>query len=758
MRAQHILDAVGSPDQVPALEALTDLINAMAAGEAPVTARALLAGASLHALAKKDGGIRPIAVGETLRRLTSKLVGTRAVDEAREYLQPLQCGVRCANGAEAVVHMTAQYMFRHSDDRSKAVLKIDFENAFNSVDRAVMLKACLAHAPSAAHWARWCYADSSDLYYGADVVASARGVQQGDNLGPLLYALAQQPLLEQLRDLRVQGRGLDVVTAYLDDVVLAGPTPVIREALRMIEVCSPAIGLAPCIGKCELVPLAGLGGDHALFDFPASLPVNTSGNFEVLGAPIGGAAFAAEYVRTKRVKKTQRLRDEVVNLEDAHAGYKILSQCLGACRLLYAMRTTRPDWLQEVAAEADAAVREAMEALLGRPLREEAWLQATLPIRLGGLGLRSAARHAPAAHLASVAETVGLCSQMDTAYVFEGLLPDSGVGTACAQLAAVVPEKAAGLSADPAAVPRQRVLSGWVDDALVAHLSRTLSVVGQARLRATASPHAGAWLTAQASPTLCLHMPSAEFVAAVRLRLGEAAFPTDSWCPKCDAVLDTMGLHAVECAAGGDRTTRHHSLRDFLYIFARKAGLHVEREQAGLLPNQPRRRPGDLVFPLWPGGVPIAVDVAVTSPFRQAVVAEAAKQTLVAAKSYEAHKLADRETATLCAAQGLRLMPMVAEVTGGWGPDAQTVVAFLARAAALRSGAPVALATNQLYEALAVRLQRANARAVLARMGPSLSSALATPSSSEAVLTSTGPLREDGLGGAGAGGSESDHG
>ena len=68
------------------------------------------------------------------------------------------------------------------------------------------------------------------------------------------------------------------------------------------------------------------------------------------------------------------------------------------------------------------------------------------------------------------------------------------------------------------------------------------------------------------------------------------------------------------CAHRGSRDAAalHDSLRDHVYMKAVTAGMHVEREESGLLPEDPRRRPGDLCFSLWPGGAKVAMDFAVT--------------------------------------------------------------------------------------------------------------------------------------------------
>ncbi len=87
---------------------------------------------------------------------------------------------------------------------------------------------------------------------------------------------------------------------------------------------------------------------------------------------------------------------------------------------------------------------------------------------------------------------------------------------------------------------------------------------------------------------------------------------------------------------------------------------------------------------------------------------------------HEVEKLANRRTAARCAAHGIRLVPMVVETLGGWGPAAQFIFKAIARATAQKLGVPDSVATARLYQALGVRLQRANARAILLRTAAGL--------------------------------------
>ena len=60
-----------------------------------------------------------------------------------------------------------------------------------------------------------------------------------------------------------------------------------------------------------------------------------------------------------------------------------------------------------------------------------------------------------------------------------------------------------------------------------------------------------------------------------------------------------------------------------------------------LLPERPedssnKRRPADIYLPTWDGGLPVALDFAVTAPQRQAIIRSSASEPLAAATAYSA--------------------------------------------------------------------------------------------------------------------------
>ena len=86
------------------------------------------------ALSKPGGGVRPIAVGLTLRRLAGKIIMKKLYGKCKDFFYPNQLGVGTPKGAESAVHAVRAYI-KSEKMTDKVLLKIDFKNAFNQVSR-----------------------------------------------------------------------------------------------------------------------------------------------------------------------------------------------------------------------------------------------------------------------------------------------------------------------------------------------------------------------------------------------------------------------------------------------------------------------------------------------------------------------------------------------------------------------------------------------------------------------------------------------
>ena len=131
----------------------------------------------------------------------------------------------------------------------------------------------------------------------------------------------------------------------------------------------------------------------------------------VLGSPLGTQRFAEEHGRGKLDKELDLL-ELVAQVPDLQCAWVLLLLCC-APRANYSLRTQPPAQAAAYAALHDTLVWETLCKLLGREDLAQhhqldsrhAWL-AQLPMRLGGCGLRSALRTAPAAWWASWADTL----------------------------------------------------------------------------------------------------------------------------------------------------------------------------------------------------------------------------------------------------------------------------------------------------------------------------------------------------------------
>ena len=149
LRPSHVRDALRPASSDLLLRLLSEVVCLMLQGEVPEAVRPYVCGASIMALRKPNGSLRPIAVGETIRRLASKIVVDFISERARLILEPLQLGVRTPNGCEAIIHTARQWLHRHRSDASKVALSVDISNTFNSVHRSAVLKVCSCSFPFA---------------------------------------------------------------------------------------------------------------------------------------------------------------------------------------------------------------------------------------------------------------------------------------------------------------------------------------------------------------------------------------------------------------------------------------------------------------------------------------------------------------------------------------------------------------------------------------------------------------------------------
>ena len=85
----------------------------------------------------KNPGLRPIGAGEALRRIAGKVVMKVVKEDIKKAAGCLQLCAGQEAGCEAAIH-AMQKIFE--SNKTEAILIVDAENAFNSINRKVLLR------------------------------------------------------------------------------------------------------------------------------------------------------------------------------------------------------------------------------------------------------------------------------------------------------------------------------------------------------------------------------------------------------------------------------------------------------------------------------------------------------------------------------------------------------------------------------------------------------------------------------------------
>ena len=156
-----------------------------------------LVASRLIPLDKGEGAVRPIGVGEVVRKICGKCVMNVAKKDVVAASGSLHLCAGQKSGSEAAIH--AMHAIFETDD-TDAVLLIDASNAFNALNRAAALHNIRVLCPVIAIYAINTYRQSARLFVtGGKEIASAEGKTQGNLLAMGLYALSIQPLITSLQ-------------------------------------------------------------------------------------------------------------------------------------------------------------------------------------------------------------------------------------------------------------------------------------------------------------------------------------------------------------------------------------------------------------------------------------------------------------------------------------------------------------------------------------------------------------------------------
>ena len=494
---------------VTLVASLTRLTNHLLAGTSPEFVRRTLFGATLTALNKKTGGLRPIAVGCLYRRLATKTALRPISSDLGGSLAPVQLGFGVAGGCEAAAHASRWYYKKL--EPTDVMIQIDMANAFNTLRRDKFLEVIRDRAPSLYPILWHAYSNTTPLFFGPHELESSTGIQQGDPAGPAIFALT----LDQVS----RGLQTEFNVWYLDDGCLGGPLDSVLASLSGLRPALLDIGLELNPAKCAIILPRGLQDDEETVSrIQQLLPgaaVARAEETSSLGSPLSVEAIAPALF--KKYTDFETMVERLPDLEP-HAAFFLLSKCLGIPKLQYLLRTSNTHKFAVAGLRRfDELMRETVSEILNVKFSEAGWTQACLPVGMGGLGIRRSEDVALPCFLASTNSTQALVKL---------LIPQRHHGHYEAFIASSLLEWR---SCFPdVTFPNERGSQRVWDVALSSHkcaeMLRTADQFERARLLAAAAPRSGAWLHAVPAKSLGLLLDRETLRTAVSYRVGSDMF------------------------------------------------------------------------------------------------------------------------------------------------------------------------------------------------------------------------------------------
>ena len=327
-------------------------------------------------LDKKKPGVRPIGIGEVMRRILGKAILRLTNQDIKEAAGSLQLCAGQENGIEAAIHAMHDVF---QDEETEGILLADASNAFNRLNRAVCLRNVQHLCPSLAPTVINSYRQPARLFDGGECIMSSEGTTQGDPIAMPMYAIGVVPLLQSIA---TEGA---VQAWFADDSGAGGKVLKLRQWWDSLTEKGPSFGYFLNAAKSVLLVkpqhyrkavevFAGTGVDIRM------------DGCRHLGAALGSPEFITRYLQQKAeawVQEVSRLTE--IAATQPQAAYSVFVHGL------------KHKWtfLSRVMSDVDAAmapveaavVDDLIPALSGRPVSLVERELLALPCRHGGMGL-----------------------------------------------------------------------------------------------------------------------------------------------------------------------------------------------------------------------------------------------------------------------------------------------------------------------------------------------------------------------------------
>ncbi|XP_065321304.1 uncharacterized protein LOC135928769 [Gordionus sp. m RMFG-2023] len=595
--------------QTSVLPKLTNFCNKILNGEVPNFVSPILFGARLIALQKPNNDIRPIAMGSTFRRLVAKMISSRIKHDASRLLSPFQLGVGISGGCEAVVHLSRLYLENLPSNES--LIKIDFSNAYNTLSRNSFLSSSSNLFPSYTKFFYSCYQQPSTLLFDTFKIPSVEDIQQGDPLGSLFFCLGINDIIKSINSVC----SLSLHSWYIDDGILGGSNVEVNKAVNIIKEAGSAIGLSINPEKPEFIPINTIEPNTNKFK------LTTLDGLYHLGAPVGGNSAISFFLQST-LDTLLELAD-LFSLLPSHKAFFLVKFFFNIPRILYALRSTAIFKFPILLGVYDNGIKILIENILNLKFDEIAWTQASLPTKMGGLGLRSPSDLTLTAFISSCLLTKNIINP-------KSLKPNSSFND-------VIIEWRTRIYADHP-LPESNKQKDWDRPIIALCVESLLSrmQLSDRPLFSSLLNGSGHVLEAIPSINLQLQLNKNELTHANGIRLN-CLITQPHICSGCGSTVLGNGRHSIHCRSCKGRIVRHNLCNSIILRALRSAQIPSTLEPSGLYRSDEKRPDGISQIP-WKRGQSLVWDYSCIDPLapsNQTVNILEKKETLKIAKYSE---------------------------------------------------------------------------------------------------------------------------
>jgi hypothetical protein len=587
---------------------------------------------------------------------------------------------------------------------TKTGVSTDIENAFNSLDRSVILNRLFAKPELAPIWrlTHWIYAQPVNLHlYNSEgtflrYLVSDCGALQGEPFSSFLFCLATKSVIDEAK---LAGGPEVGVVAITDDVTFVGPADgaAVTRAVRAYEAGCAQLNLRFQGAKSHYITFNGaeLCAEAKTFAEEKGMKIESECCI-IGGTPMGPCRQKVQAAAFKIAQKSVRFFAALQHENMTTAVADRLLRLCGVPRMQYLARVGFPGEYEQALTFFDERVKEAARRQAGLQDQLESAAVSTqqaTPLRHAGFAFRK--YNDSLCFFAFVGACAGAAPHIQRLCP-EGLPPT--FAAALQRALPIVRERIDGATAETflppvsnanqsllfyqtepgksAAIKLQRTLTRAADDFQANITLRRSSPMDRARYFACTAPYASSWLS---DPFLAQPMNSEAHGAACKLRLNQPiTHLTECFC---GADMTNDPWHVLSHKGGAEAIRRHDEIVDKLADAIQRAG-----GQAWIEPRQDfldDRRRTDIFAML--GAKAYHIDVCVTHPTSRSYITQACQGSL--ASTSRAVQRKRRRFGALAAAEGATLVPFIVETFGGFGNEARALISDIAIYAANNSPA-----------------------------------------------------------------------